>query len=46
MFLCEIVNKSIFILLYESDIVGPYRDLIACLDIRNQRLRFFVRFFV
>jgi len=27
-------------------IVGPYMDLIVCLDIRNQRRRFFVRFSV
>jgi len=45
-------NKSIFILLYESYmtmkdlIVRPYMDLIVCLDIRNQRLQFCVRFFV
>ncbi len=47
-----VVNKSVFILLYESYMStedrmnGLYMDLIVCLDIRYQRLWFFVWFFV
>jgi hypothetical protein len=51
-YLRKIVNTSVFILLYESYMImkdhmlGSYMDLIVCLDIRYQRLRFFVRFFI
>jgi len=50
--LCAFVNKAEVILLYESYMIiqdrlgGPYMHLTVSIDVRFQRLRFCVRFFV